>query len=58
MPYAAADLYGAFIGDRALRTGIYALESVDLFNLLCLPGVTDTGVLNDAVAYVQERRAF
>ncbi|GAB7129690.1 hypothetical protein JCM19000A_41980 [Silvimonas sp. JCM 19000] len=58
VPYAAADLYGAFIGDRALRTGIYALESVDLFNLLCLPGVTDTGVLNDAVAYVQERRAF
>ncbi|EEG08444.1 phage tail sheath family protein [Pseudogulbenkiania ferrooxidans] len=58
MPYGAADVYPAFIADRAARTGIYALEEVDLFNILCLPGVTDTGVLMDAAAYCEERRAF
>ncbi|MET1080543.1 MAG: phage tail sheath subtilisin-like domain-containing protein [Pseudomonas sp.] len=57
-PYTAADLYPAFIGDRATRQGLYALEEVDLFNILCLPGVTDTGVLMDAAAYCEERRAF
>lgn len=57
-PYGAADVYPAFIADRAARTGIYALEEVDLFNILCLPGVTDTGVLMDAAAYCEERRAF
>lgn len=57
-PYSSADLYGAFIGSRAGRTGIYALEGVDLFNMLCLPGVTDAGVLADSAAYCEERRAF
>jgi len=57
-PYTAADLYNLFIADRSQRKGIYALESVDLFNLLCLPGVTDSGVLMDAASYCQERRAF
>jgi phage tail sheath protein FI len=31
---------------------------VDLFNLLVLPGVGDSGVLSDAAAYCKERRAF
>lgn len=53
----AAD-YSTFIGDLATRTCIYALESVDLFNLLVLPGVTDPGILSDAVAYCEQRRAF
>lgn len=53
----AAD-YSTFIGDLALRTGIYALEGVDLFNLLVLPGVTDAGILADSAAYCEERRAF
>lgn len=57
-PYGPADLYPAFIGDRAARKGLYALEGVDLFNILCLPGVTDSGVLMDAAAYCEERRAF
>lgn len=48
----------AFIGDRAQRLGLYALEDADLFNLLCLPGVTHSGVLADAVSYCKERRAF
>ncbi len=57
-PYAEADLYPTFIADRAKRQGIYALEEVDLFTLLSLPGVTEPGVLADAAAYCEERRAF
>ncbi len=56
--YTADGAYNLFIGNRSLRKGIYALESVDLFNILCLPGVSDAGILQDADAYCQERRAF
>jgi uncharacterized protein len=56
--YTANDEYGLFIADRSARRGIYAMEAVDIFNLMCLPGVTNSGVLADAVAYCQERRAF
>jgi uncharacterized protein len=47
-----------FIGIESAKTGIYALENVDLFNLLCLPGVEDPGVLASALAYAELRRAF
>lgn len=57
-PYAADDVYPVFIGSEANREGIFALEAVDLFNLLVLPGVTDPGVLQDAEAYCRRRRAF
>jgi phage tail sheath protein FI len=57
-PYSKEDIYGAFIGSRARREGIYALEDADLFNILALPGITEPGVLADATAYCQERRAF
>lgn len=50
--------YDLFIADRSKRKGIYALESVDIFNLLCLPGITDPGILMDAGSYCKERRAF
>ncbi|WP_426211296.1 phage tail sheath family protein [Massilia sp. TWP1-3-3] len=56
--FGSADVYTAFIGSRAERKGIYALEQVDLFNLLVLPGIDDPGVLADANAYCRERRAF
>lgn len=57
-PYTEAEAYNLFIADRSLHEGIYALEDVDLFNLLCLPGVTDSGILMDAGSYCKERRAF
>lgn len=57
-PYTSAEAYNLFIADRSQRKGIFALESVDLFNLLCLPGETDSSILIDAAAYCQERRAF
>jgi uncharacterized protein len=56
--YTAADAYNLFIASRSLRKGIFALEDVDLFNILCLPGETDPSISIDAAAYCQERRAF
>ena len=52
------------IGDRLDRTGIYALEDVDLFNILCLPGLSTLDVseaataYEEAATYCEERRAF
>jgi phage tail sheath protein FI len=62
----------ALIGNQVGKTGMYALEDVDLFNILCIPrtGVVGTDAANpiselDAFAvmtaaetYCQERRAF
>jgi Bacteriophage tail sheath protein len=49
---------GDLRGSRAQKTGLYALEDVDIFNLLCLPGVTDGGLLAEVISYCDERRAF
>lgn len=54
----------ALVGSRALRTGIYALDHVDAFNMLAIPEATElaapgpTAVLAPALAYVVERRAM
>jgi uncharacterized protein len=58
-----AQAYGVYIGSRALRQGIYALEAADIFNILCLPGIPNgsverSGILMDADSYCKERRAF
>ncbi|MGH3260708.1 MAG: phage tail sheath C-terminal domain-containing protein [Trebonia sp.] len=48
------------IGDQGSKTGIYALENVDLFNLLVLPDTlsTDTPtVMSTAMTYCENRRA-
>ncbi len=55
--------YSVYIGSRANREGLYALEAVDIFNILCLPGIPNSatersGILADADAYCKERRAF
>jgi hypothetical protein len=49
-------------GDRDARTGLYALEAADLFNLLCIPPPSfDTDLVAatwaTAAAYCRERRA-
>ncbi len=49
---------GDLRGSRAQKTGLYALEDVDIFNILCLPGVTDAGLLAEVISYCEERRAF
>jgi hypothetical protein len=62
----------ALIGDRATKQGLYALEDVNLFNILCIPrtaridtqkphplGETEaTAVLGAAINYCEERRAI
>ena len=54
----------ALTGIRANKTGLYALEEADLFNILCIPaaaGLAATGmqaVYSAAEAYCRERRAF
>jgi phage tail sheath protein FI len=51
------------IGSEANKTGIFALEDADLFNLLCIPPRqrgTDIGsaTRDAALAYCKDRRAF
>jgi phage tail sheath protein FI len=56
----AADL----IGVRVAKTGLFALEEVDLFTILCMPRAADLApaallaVYSAAEAYCLERRAF
>jgi uncharacterized protein len=51
-------------GNRATKTGLYALEEVDLFNILCLPRAADltdpemAAVISEATTYCEERRSF
>ncbi|MFO1434139.1 MAG: phage tail sheath subtilisin-like domain-containing protein [Candidatus Competibacteraceae bacterium] len=51
-------------GNRASKTGLYALEKVDTFNLLCMPPPTfekdfeDVVIWSDAAKYCEERRAM
>jgi uncharacterized protein len=61
---------GGAIDDAALRgvpakkTGIYALEDADLFNILCIPAAAKLSatqmqsVVSAAIAYCDQRRAF
>jgi phage tail sheath protein FI len=54
----ANDLQGSVLGSKSDRTGMYALDGVDIFNILCIPGVTDAAVLAIAAKYCEDRRAF
>ena len=55
---------GAYEGSEAGKTGIFALNKADLFNLLCIPPDTREGedvppsVLQAAMAYCATRRAM
>jgi phage tail sheath protein FI len=49
---------GADGTDAALRQSIRALDSVDAFNLLALPGITAPAILAAAADYCRKRRAF
>lgn len=51
------------LGDQASKTGLWALEKADLFNLLCIPadkrdGDTSANVYQNAMAYCVGRRAM
>jgi phage tail sheath protein FI len=52
-----------YIGSQANKSGIYALEKADLFNLLCIPPDarnqnTDNSVYAEALQYCADRRAM
>ena len=54
-----------YLGSRAAKTGLYALEHVDLFNILCIPdaaAMADAGEMRAlytaAEQYCEERRAM
>jgi phage tail sheath protein FI len=68
-PPAAGELFrpvpeSFFTGTLAAKTGMYALENVDLFNILCIPeattmSATDMQALYSAAeTYVESRRAM
>ncbi|MBS7533209.1 phage tail sheath family protein [Ancylobacter sonchi] len=46
------------VGSRGAKSGLYALEDVDLFNILCVPDQSDDALLAAALDYARERRAF
>jgi phage tail sheath protein FI len=50
-------------GKEGAKTGLYALEKADLFNILCIPpylagGDIDTALVGSAAAYCEKRRAM
>ncbi|WP_294533183.1 phage tail sheath C-terminal domain-containing protein [uncultured Rhodoblastus sp.] len=53
-----ATTYASYVPAGPGRQGIRALDEVDLFNLMVMPGVTDPATLSDAAAYCESRRAF
>ena len=54
----------AYQGNLSAKTGIFALEDVDIFNILCLPEISNLSpadmrtVYTQAEAYVEDRRAM
>lgn len=38
--------------------GVFLLDRIDLFNLLCVPGLTDTTALGNLQKFCRDRRAF
>ncbi|HII06776.1 MAG TPA: phage tail sheath family protein [Methanotrichaceae archaeon] len=55
---------GEFLGSESAKTGIYALEKADIFNLLCIPPYKEDGnvdydvIIDPAAAYCEKRRAM
>jgi len=51
-----------YVGDEQAKTGFYALDRVDLFNLMILPADEDVTAMSDiwapASIYCQKKRAF
>lgn len=54
----AGTTYASYVPSGGNRQGIYALDEVDTFNLMILPGITDAATLADTAAYCEKRRAF
>ncbi|MBP6237627.1 MAG: phage tail sheath subtilisin-like domain-containing protein [Saprospiraceae bacterium] len=57
-PITDSNRYITYSGNQTNRTGLFTLEEIDLFNIMCLPGISDSGILAEAEAYCKKRRAF
>jgi phage tail sheath protein FI len=57
-PLGSGNIYATFVPAPSTKAGIYALENADIFNILCLPGVSDSATLQDAALYCESRYAF
>jgi len=57
-PFDPTNPYATFFPPSNPKGGIYALEDVQIFNLLVLAGISDGATLQDAAAYCQTRMAF
>jgi phage tail sheath protein FI len=47
-----------FTGTEAEKSGIHALDDVDLVNILCIPGRSSNAVMNAAVSWCERHRCF
>jgi len=45
-----------YIGDPGAHTGLYAFDSVEALNLLCVPGITTPTVIIAGLAYAENRK--
>jgi len=45
-----------YIGDPGVHTGLYAFDSVEALNLLCVPGVTTATVIIAGLTYAENRK--
>jgi phage tail sheath protein FI len=54
----AGNTYATFFPPPSSRSGVYALETAEIFNILCMPGITDASTLADAATYCEQKRAF
>lgn len=54
----AADFHTALNSDGTGTGGVHLLDTVPIFNLLCIPGETDSTVIGNLQAYCAGQRAF
>jgi uncharacterized protein len=58
LPFDPSNPYATFFPPSNPKGGLFALEDVQIFNLLVLAGISDGATLQDAASYCQTRRAF
>jgi phage tail sheath protein FI len=55
---ATAFIAAGKLSDAGGTEGVFHLDRVDLFNLLCVPGLSDTTALGNLEKFCRDRRAF
>jgi uncharacterized protein len=47
-----------FLQPRNAQGGVFLLDRIDLFNILCVPGLSDAAALSNLQQFCRDRRAF